>query len=1073
MGSGRWDSYRPSTNNQVARRDENINNYQKPDGSHLSRDVQRSPHSHDHHDHLAINGRVAYDNRQDTHRDPGDRLAGTSSGIKPPRLDSSASNRKASMMSPSESPLTDNLPNASGKSLSQPPTPAVDTVPSSDSNLPSDIRSSMQAFMESIVATAVEQVRYEALKREEQQQRDEQTRWSSYSGNFPSLSEDQSRILKATQNTIERSQKYLTQQRQKGGNAAKDIARSLNTVIRAPDTDIDTVIKRLENTVNDQGEAIKVLQRENQSLKDSAAADTKSRHYQVEKQRRQEQELSRLQDKYNQKISDLVTQSKAFTNFTSRQDQINQDYSRFQDSHVAMKSEFISELQNIKDSLKQSQYSHEAISATLKELKGDLESSKQDSNALQEMRIQMQETTNNFEERVQHISSNQSTVKSVLEQLEEQSTKNASEIAQTLKERQELSDEFKKLKIRQSSMENDKTGSQPDITSYIEDYRQIQEEQQSQKAQLNAVVHTFEEYRLGQSEGIANVYPVGVQTITRQEYDELCKQRDEAILDTIEGIHKRMEEINDVVTADSSNGDQRAVNEQLRSEISDLQRRFDSILQEFKQLTLPPPPPPPPPPPCCVKEEVEPKVVALDSEIQDLKNDKHALTDKVRAVETFQATYESRWNNLTTEKMVSGIMFHLQRPLYTIHTLQNDLNQMKQQHGQSDARMNQLSDSVQKVAQDLSRIERAAGEAGDRAHSAVAAATATETRMQESLEREDTQKRESYEFSRQALSSARGIKDELERLKTNHDFEMAKTRSLEEKCASDEAKFQAYDATIAALNSKIEKEFHPLQTIYNATIATKPAIDEKFRLMQTMCEDIKATEEKISKQLEQVTNKHDEVDGQYRSVLAWHNASLTAREEINDKVEEFRTKYDALATRDTNGKSDSSHPRPDIPNATIQSLNSKSQQMQNGVDGAVLGLQAENAKLREYFNGLREDMMAETRNLSRKIETTNSNISGDGQLKNPNLHINISKAQDNEGSDSDAPIIGRGKYSHGQASESANKKRKINPLSDDESYNERSTPKSARSKKKTESINGHTDKPSPKRGRPRKTAPID
>lgn len=1142
MGSGKYDSWRPPTNHQATKRDDEIEKYQKHNGSNPSADVDLQHR----HDRLAINGRAAHENRQDPHKEPDDRRAGDSSGIKPPRLDLSAPDRKNIMMSPSESPHKKVFPSSSAKSISQPPTPASATMFSSSSNPAFDIQSSIQTFMDSIIATAVEQVRYEDLKREEQHQLEEQTRWSGYSANFLPLSEEQSYTMKDIQNTMERSQKCLTQARQKGENVAQGIAKCLVATSRAPDVDIDILIKRLENRVNDQSEEIRILTRENGTLKDSAV-DAKSRYHQVEKIfRRQGEELTRLKARYDQKISDVVAQSKAFTDFTSRQDQINKDVSRSLESYAGMKSE----LQKVKDSQDMSESGHEATLASLKEVRDDLKSSKQDRILLQEVKNQTQETANDLEKRIQQISDTQSAEKSALELLEKQSVEVTSAMAQSSRDRQELSDQSEKFKIRLSSMEqmqHDKAGSQSDVASCIEENRLLREEQQAQKAQLELVVRDLEEYKHGQPVGTSNLRTADDQTITRREYDTLCEQRDEAINDDVEAINKRIDEMDGVIkgslgamdkanktandqgvvltdyegrlhkyeenqvrlskdhsatteslnhirtqilefeskitileqyktTAHTGKGDQQSVNDHFRSELSDLGGRLDSFIQEFRQRS------PPSPPPCCVKEEVQPQVGALSIEVQSLRNCENNLTDKIRAVEGFQATWESRWNNLTTEPLVSGILFHLQRPLYTINTLQTDVNQLRQLLGQHDARMNQLSDSIKKVAQDVGTFQKVVEETRNHSNTAVAAVTANKRWMQESMERHDARLRENNENTRQALSTVRDMKDEMERIKASHDLAMANIRKSEEKATSDETKLQAYDATLAEFKSEIKSELLFARTEHDAVMAVKPAIDEKLQSMERTYEDIKAIEQKISRQLEEVIANRkavetakSEVEEHKHSALTIYNAILAVRKEIDEMLNEIRAKHAALVNRDLNGKGDQPQTRPDTPNVAIQNVNSRVHNLQTSMNGEILGLRAEIEKIREEFSTVHEEMQAERRNSFQKAEAMNRSIEGDDQRKNVNFPVDASKAQD-EDSDSDAPIIHRGKRSYAQISisDSAKKKRRINPPSDDESYNERSTPKSSQSKKKSESINGHADKPSPnKRGRPRKTAPMD
>ncbi|KAL8935091.1 MAG: hypothetical protein Q9211_004889 [Gyalolechia sp. 1 TL-2023] len=1187
--------------------------------------------------------------RQDLAKGSEDRRAGVIPATNPPQLDSATVNRKATVASPAESPVTTKIRNGAGKSVSQPQTPSATSVSISDLNPPADIQSSMKALFESIVTTAVEQTRYESLKHDERQQRDEQTRWSAYYDNFVSLGEDQTRNLEATQSTKGRSEKQLNQARQQGEQAVQRIVQCLSAASAArpaPATENNGLAKRLERKVLVQTEEIEFLKKEISALKRSAV-EAKSNHHQVEEvadtQRRQEQELLELQKntvrksthreneaKYEKKISELVAQSKVFTDFTSKQDQINRDLSRFQASQVATKLEAKSELQELKDGFNKNNSNYRATRATLKTVEDDLVTSKQDTVALQEFKTRIEETAHDLEGRLQQVNDIQSTEKSCLEQLNKRFTNDVSEMTKyahaTRQKTQEITetystdhrrlyDELKALKVQLSSMEqmlDDKARTQSDLASYIGDSQQLRDEQQAQKLRLDSVMDAFEKDGQARS-GAIDAQSGGAQTITRQDFDKLWEQLnamkdfgdqiDEAVGTDLDGFNNTLieatkdfkdqkviladyqsrldkqedrlvrlctdqssttESLTDVKaemveikseivalkdsnhTVREENDAQQSVIHQLQPEISELRRQIDLRMQKPTQ-------PSPPPPVCGMKDEVQPKIEALETFIQDLQNSKAGLTDKVRAIETFQATYESRWNNLTTESMVNGVLFHLQRPL---RMLQNDINQVKQQQHQSEGQLLPLSDLVNKnhdgVTQDLGRIEKVAREAKEWSNTAVRAVQATERQIgsiQESLQRHGAQLEKiellrNNDTSTKASSAVPEIKDEVGKLKANYDVAKAAMREIKEEHASDQARFntaiaenervremllqayrrQAQDPMIDTIQ-EIKKELASLKAhcddaiathckkfkTYDLSIAAKSEMVEKLYSIQTTHDTTMAAKEGIDRKLDEFLANHNavmaaksEMNEKLDSVQTMYNATTAATQVVDGKLTDFLTKYNAMAAA-SGEKLDSAQTSPDVPNPAIQNLNRSFQKMQTSMNGEVLSLRAQLAKSEEKVNTVQE-ILAEIRRRYEKVEAMDTSNDHDSQREVAEAHPGVSTLQD-PGSDSDPPVVRSGKRSRRQRVDPVQKKRKMNPYpigSDDESYTgERSTPRSARSKRRSYNPNGgnedayvetdstskapHTakglssnlsqpqlDKPSPRKGRPpKKTAPAD
>ncbi|KAL8857734.1 MAG: hypothetical protein Q9178_005634 [Gyalolechia marmorata] len=74
-------------------------------------------------------------------------------------------------------------------------------------------------------------------------------------------------------------------------------------------------------------------------------------------------------------------------------------------------------------------------------------------------------------------------------------------------------------------------------------------------------------------------------------------------------------------------------------------------------------------------EEVQPKMEALESKVNYFEIH---ITDKVKAVESILASHGSRFNNMTTEPIVTNVIQALKH-LYPLHTLQINHNQLKQE----------------------------------------------------------------------------------------------------------------------------------------------------------------------------------------------------------------------------------------------------------------------------------------------------------------------------------------------------------------------------------------------------------
>ncbi|KAL8869785.1 MAG: hypothetical protein Q9174_004010 [Haloplaca sp. 1 TL-2023] len=84
-----------------------------------------------------------------------------------------------------------------------------------------------------------------------------------------------------------------------------------------------------------------------------------------------------------------------------------------------------------------------------------------------------------------------------------------------------------------------------------------------------------------------------------------------------------------------------------------------------------------------VKDELQPKI--------------EGLTDKVKAMESILATQESRWNNLTTEPMVSNVVYRMRQLYPSLQHIQNDIGQIKAMHDQHVNEYKEWTQAVQRT----------------------------------------------------------------------------------------------------------------------------------------------------------------------------------------------------------------------------------------------------------------------------------------------------------------------------------------------------------------------------------------
>ncbi|KAL8920970.1 MAG: hypothetical protein Q9172_004257 [Xanthocarpia lactea] len=137
----------------------------------------------------------------------------------------------------------------------------------------------------------------------------------------------------------------------------------------------------------------------------------------------------------------------------------------------------------------------------------------------------------------------------------------------------------------------------------------------------------------------------------------------------VQGLQADMARLNESA---ASNPDKWLHLEHLESEMSILRTRSDENLQ---RSTQPVQQALPQVNGVIKHEEVQPKIEALESKINYLEIH---ITDKVKAVESILASHGSRFNNMTTEPIVTNVIQALKH-LYPLHALQINHNQLKQE----------------------------------------------------------------------------------------------------------------------------------------------------------------------------------------------------------------------------------------------------------------------------------------------------------------------------------------------------------------------------------------------------------
>ena len=249
-------------------------------------------------------------------------------------------------------------------------------------------------------------------------------------------------------------------------------------------------------------------------------------------------------------------------------------------------------------------------------------------------------------------------------------------------------------------------------------------------------------------------------------------------------------------------------------------------------------------------EEVQPKIEALESKVNYFEIH---ITDKVKAVESILSSHGSRFNNMTTEPIVTNVIQALKH-LYPLHALQINHNQLKQEVGnfrQDFATYVHNHDKVGcNLKQQILDVKQGLISMHDQAE---------QTRKQELMEvkqeltldfqdqtqkigmlekRADVQAKDQYhdieklrqdvgEFEKTITAARKAMEHDLTALEDSLEAQAKKqldenrslTRKLDENIGAQNQKIETQDQKIGAQNQKIETQDQKISTLDQKIVA--------------------------------------------------------------------------------------------------------------------------------------------------------------------------------------------------------------------------------------------------------------
>ncbi|KAL8921972.1 MAG: hypothetical protein Q9208_005426 [Pyrenodesmia sp. 3 TL-2023] len=641
------------------------------------------------------------------------------------------------MASAVESPLRSSSLNKSGRSTPKPHPPATTPVTATESSSEAQaLLAVFNDFTQSVLETAKAQSRWETLRDDERNIEDEHDRWSRYFDTYVSIGEDQNRTLKATKTAKEKSHDQLNQAKTRGERATKKIVRSILAASAGKSSSAveHEQIASLKDEIASLRKSVVDVKSDYHRL--AEVADIQQHHiHQLRGIRDDIRDGQERHNDLNKEVVDVSTQLKKLPTLNSVHDGVKR-MADIQNRHLdSVKSELELKIKSLRESVEND--GGKVTPAMLSKLEAELAVSKEGLSTLQESDVtkdrELRECRALLSSLQQETASNQKSVK----QLDDRETVNSTEAKV---HQQAVMQEAKSICENSQQVLETCTG---DIEKLRKDHEalgircdSIQQMLESRQNEQPSASHTLDvrtdlsnvSHRLGEME---ELYDALSKTVERAKASE--DERDDAIGGQIDqfndillqqskqfanqgselvDLKDRVTRIGDDQSLEKINADIRTLNDAIDA-IKDQRTAQQPFLDQLhsnvsllqRQASLQPQAQPSPSPSLNgFKDDVQPKIEALESGIRN-------TVDKVKAIETVQASYEQRWSNVTTEPIVQSVVYYIQQR-YPLHALQDGQREIIQRQNQLERvqeghrnHVAQLQELVNKDrGQDLKRI---------------------------------------------------------------------------------------------------------------------------------------------------------------------------------------------------------------------------------------------------------------------------------------------------------------------------------------------------------------------------------
>ncbi|KAL8897269.1 MAG: hypothetical protein Q9207_007301 [Kuettlingeria erythrocarpa] len=584
-------------------------------------------------------------------------------------------------------------------------------------------------FTQSVLETAVVQSRVDILKDEEKQIHDEHERWSRYASDFTPIDEDQNRTLKAIQIAREKSQDRLNQARTRRERATKKIARTILAAGAAKSVSAvdDEQIASLKNEIAALRNSVVVIQSDHQHLIE-VSDDQQHHSRQLQDIREDIRKLSERQDELDKKKVNVPELSSVHDRMKHMSEQQNHRLD-------VIKSDLKLEIQSVKESAENDP--GKVTPTMLSKLEADLAVSRETLSILKTSCAIKNQELDAAKSLVGSLQREVASNKQSIQRLDDRVTENSSDakLEAAMQEAnsicqdshqivQTCTNDIQKFREDQDALGTRCHSIEQALVAYKNEHQSVSQGPHLHNDLSNA------SSRIGIMEEKLKVLS---ETVAHAKATE--DERDAAVSDEIEGFHdtllqrtKQFEETQKsefeiikgrLAQFGAEQSSHSSVLENLKADIVALNEDINSVkgerpAQQHSTVALlqrqashqPPQQPSPKPSPNGFKDDVQPKIEALETRYRD-------TIDKVKAIETFQASQEQRWNNVTTEPMVQSVLVHINQryPLQSFHNKQEHLAHrielVDTNRSQDLQRIGELEKGTRENAEQLSAIKLA------------------------------------------------------------------------------------------------------------------------------------------------------------------------------------------------------------------------------------------------------------------------------------------------------------------------------------------------------------------------------